>query len=186
MEMVVKYLNCGWYDGGPEFLVLILINLNSHICLVVSVNTVGLYLKKNDGGHITSVLSHQELDRIIFLNYKEAESLDRAASAHTVFPHRVLLSLEAHQCASKACVESTLSPEPNGPSRILSMTPLNVCDLYQVSPAATKLSIRRGKSIPKSLWTLFQRQIEISQNNKKLILHHALPLTYAFHVQYLI
>lgn len=56
MEMVIRHLNCGSYDQGPEFSVYLpLVNLDSHMWLVVTVASVDQELKiKTDGGQITS------------------------------------------------------------------------------------------------------------------------------------
>ena len=79
MEMVIRHLNCGSYDQGPEFSVYLpLVNLDSHMWLVVTVASVDQELKiKIDGGQITSsksVRKKKKCHGIIVLNCEEADS----------------------------------------------------------------------------------------------------------------
>lgn len=78
VEMAMQYLNCGWYDRGPEFLVLSNLNTTSGQQLLWTEQAQELKGKKRI--------------EFLFLDYKQAES-DSPASTQAVFQHQTLLSL---------------------------------------------------------------------------------------------
>lgn len=136
---------------------------------MVTVDRVGLELKKKKKKRIEFYFSTTRKLNILIIQHL----LGLFSSTKRFF----LWSLLHY---TSMCLQNTfrspLSPQPNGPARSLLRDPSADSSLPGL-PSSNKTHLRRGKSIPKSLWTLFQRHIEIPQNNKKLILHHVLPLT---------